>query len=345
MSHSFRPEPRDSVRRPRRQVRIEPVQALEDRRLLTPIVTTNSLTATFVPAAAPTNTDLGTVTVTQTPLATSAAPLTSVSELTSANSFGGDIVRIKAGPGGVFGSGVYAISRGAGDNADATFRNPDISAPINKPGVIYRVDPATGQTSVFFDLNTVQSQLTTGGDASNGATPGSGLLNYYDIAFDPEGVFDGKPSMFVSSLSTTNASNNVIYRIAPDGTFMGLYIQFTTDANENNFVRQPTAIYIPPVEQQNFLKGLFVGQGTGVSADERHRGGGIPGPLLQCQRVCTGLVADGRYPAHRRDDDPVHLRAASRIHLGQQLVHVARSTRRSPTSARRAPAASRRRRD
>ena len=36
------------------------------------------------------------------------------------------------------------------------------STAINRPGVIYRVDPATGQASVFFDLNTVISQLEPG---------------------------------------------------------------------------------------------------------------------------------------------------------------------------------------
>ena len=45
------------------------------------------------------------------------APITSVSELTPTSSFGGDIVTIPAGPGGVFGNAIYAISRGAGDNA------------------------------------------------------------------------------------------------------------------------------------------------------------------------------------------------------------------------------------
>ena len=34
------------------------------------------------------------------------APITSVSELTPESSFGGDIVTIAAGPGGVFGNGV-----------------------------------------------------------------------------------------------------------------------------------------------------------------------------------------------------------------------------------------------
>ena len=67
---------------------------------------------------------------------TTAAPITSVSELTPISSFGSDIVNIAAGPGGVFGDDVYAISRGARRQSPT---------PINRPGVIYRVDPATGQ--------------------------------------------------------------------------------------------------------------------------------------------------------------------------------------------------------
>src|SRR6185369_14146057 len=102
-------------------------------------------------------------------------PVTTVNQLTPSSSFGGDIVRIQAGPGGDFGKGVYAISRGAGENANAA----------NRPGVIYRVDPATGKSSVFFDLNTVVSQLTpASSSAAASGRPGSGLLNWYDIAFD-----------------------------------------------------------------------------------------------------------------------------------------------------------------
>ena len=267
MSHSNRPEPRGVAIRPRRQVRLENIENLEGRQLLAPVVAVNTPVATFVPAAVPTNTNLGTVTISQTgSLTASAAPLTSVAQLTSANSFGGDIVRIEAGPGGDFGKGVYAISRGAGENADPTSRAAGISAPINRPGVIYRVDPATGRTSVFFDLNTVISQIQPGGNAGNGSTPGSGLINNYDMTFDSEGVFDGKPSLFVSSLSQTDPNKNVIFRIGPDGSFLGTYIRFTAGATAQNFVRQPSSVLVPPVEQQSFLKGLFVGQGNGGSA-------------------------------------------------------------------------------
>src|SRR3954452_12419932 len=101
MSHANRSEPRGDARRPRRQVRIEAVLALEGRQLLAPVIATGNRVATFTAATTPSNAFLGTVAITE-PAGPSAAPLTSVSELTSANSFGGDIVRIEAGPGGDF---------------------------------------------------------------------------------------------------------------------------------------------------------------------------------------------------------------------------------------------------
>lgn len=139
---------------------------------MAPVVATFPLQASFTAAATPTNADLGIVTVTENTTATldTQAPITSVSELTPASSFGGDIVTVAAGPGGVFGNDVYAISRGAGDNASA--------GAVNRPGVIYRVDPATGQASVFFDLNTVLSQV----DPTNStpATPAANSLGALD---------------------------------------------------------------------------------------------------------------------------------------------------------------------
>ena len=73
------------------------------------------------PPPTPTNADLGhgdgRPENTTAAIADTAAPITSVSELTPISSFGGDIVKIAPGPGGVFGNDVYAISRGAGDNA------------------------------------------------------------------------------------------------------------------------------------------------------------------------------------------------------------------------------------
>ena len=77
---------------------------------------------------------------------------------------------IAAGPGGVFGNDVYAISA------------VPVATPraINRPGVIYRVDPATGKASVFFDLNTVLSQIDP--DNTTAATPGGQLARQRDGA-------------------------------------------------------------------------------------------------------------------------------------------------------------------
>ncbi|MBV8076098.1 MAG: hypothetical protein JO284_06865, partial [Planctomycetaceae bacterium] len=266
MSHPSRPQSRGPGRRRRREHHLESIEELEDRCLLAPTVTVLPYQATFTPATTPTNTDLGTVTVTTpTPTTTSTypteAPATSVSELTPISAFGGDIVRIKAGPGGVFGKGVYAISRGAGDNAAI--------GAVNRPGVIYRVDPATGKASVFFDLNTVISQLPTPSpvpNASNSVGASTGLVNWYDLTFDPEGYFDGRPSLFVTSVDSSDPNKNVIYRIAPDGSFMGAFVQFTTKGLASmKFNLNPTSILVPPVEDQSFLRGLIAGSGISSS--------------------------------------------------------------------------------
>ena len=152
---------------------------------------------------------------------------------------------------------------GAGANANAQFRSPDLPQPINRPGVIYRVDPVTGRSSVFFDLNTVVDQKR------QGALPSTGLVNWYDLAFDPEGYFDGRPSLFVSSVSQTDPLKNVVYRIAPDGSFMGLFIRFGQDPNTQQFNVQPSALLVPPVEQQGFLRGLFVGDASNEGPNGR----------------------------------------------------------------------------
>ncbi len=263
MSQPSRPHARGAAKRRRRQFQVDTIEHLERLTLLAPIIPTQvATTATFVatPQVPPnTNVNLGSFTITQTPLPVSAAPYVSVSELTPISDFGNDIVRIKAGPGGDFGNGLYAISRGAGDNVT-------LPGTINKPGVIYRIDPATGKASIFFDLNSVLN-----GDASNGLNPTStGLKNWYDIAFDPEGYFDGKPSMFVSSVSTPSptdptGSKNAIFRIAPDGTLMSVFIKFTAGAGAGQFARSPTSVLVPPPEQQTFLRGLIMGEGSSAN--------------------------------------------------------------------------------
>ena len=228
-------------------------------RSMAPIVATYPLTASFTAAATPTNSDLGSVTVSENTSAATIdtmAPITSVSELTPVSSFGGQIVTIAAGPGGVFGNDVYAITRGPGDNTSA----------VNNPGVIYRVDPATGQASVFFDLNSVISQIDPGNatpttPAANGLLTSSGLVNWYSITFDSEGVFSGSPAMFVSSVSRSDPNKNIIFEIAPNGTLMGVFTQMTDGLSSLNFNLSPTAILIPPVQDQSFLNGLIGGSG------------------------------------------------------------------------------------
>ncbi len=252
MSHPSRPWARGPAQRRRRNLRIETVQALEERLVLVPSLAFSPLTAVFTAAPTPTNQNLGFVSLQPAVFdATfpSPAPITSVSQLTDSTSFGGDIVRIEAGPGGDFGKGVYAISRGGGANLDA----------INRPGVIYRVDPATGRSSVFFDLNTVIGAISPGATAANSSGAQSGLVNWYDLAFDPEGYFDGRPSLFVSSADSTDPNKNAVYRISPDGSFLGAFAQFPVGTDASGFAFNPTSVHVPPPEQQSFLRGLSVG--------------------------------------------------------------------------------------
>ena len=126
--------------------------------------------------------------------------------------------------------------------------------------MIYRVDPATGKTSVFFDLNTVISQLEPGGNAANSVGNSTGLVNWYDITFDAEGLLRWHARQCSWRRSTADPNKNVIYRVRPDGSFMGLFTAETQGIDQASFVRQPSAIMIPPPEQQQFLRGLFAGQ-------------------------------------------------------------------------------------
>jgi hypothetical protein len=261
MSQPSRSRSRGKAQRVSRDVKLERPVPLEERKLMAPVVATYPLQVAFTESDPQTNQDLGTVTVSANTTTTSIgtmAPITSVSELTSVASFGGQIVTIAAGPGGVFGNDVYAVTRGAGDNAD--------EGAVNNPGVIYRVDPATGQASVFFDLNTVINQYdsadtTPSTPAANGLLTSSGLVNWYSITFDSEGVFSGTPAMFVSSVSRSDPSKNIIFEIAPNGTLMGIFTQMTDGLSSMNFNLSPTAILIPPVQDQSFLSGLIGGSG------------------------------------------------------------------------------------
>lgn len=230
-------------------------ESLEKREVLAPFISTQQYTTAFTAATTPTFTFLGTVDVTQAPFAESATGFTSVTQLTKASEFGGDIVRIQAGPGGDFGKGIYAISRGAGGNTGA----------VDRPGVIYRVDPTTGKASTFFDMNDLIQKLQNNpaADASSVVTRASGLTNWYDIAFDPEGYYFGRSAMLISTADSTDASKNRIYAIGSDGTLIGVLATFNEQSTINQlFTRTPTSIVVPPVEQQSRIRGLFSGTGT-----------------------------------------------------------------------------------
>ena len=97
MSQPSRPRAKATAKR-RRQLKPDVPTPLESRCLLAPVVTTYPTVATFTAADTPTNQFLGTVIVAADTTATTlqtAAPITSVTELTPSSSFGGDIVRVK----------------------------------------------------------------------------------------------------------------------------------------------------------------------------------------------------------------------------------------------------------
>ncbi len=302
MSHPTRPQAQGPARRRRRDLKIEAVQPLEQRALLAPYLVTGPITATFTAATTPTNANLGTVTVTSglgsstasSSTYPSAAPTTSVAMLTPASSFGGDIVRIAAGPGGVFGNAIYAVDRGAGENTNAA----------NHPGVIYRIDPATGKASVFFDLNTVINQLEPGGNAGNSVGASTGLVNWYDITFDPEGTFNGTPSMFISSVDREDPNKNIIYQINSQGALIGTFVSMTDGLSSLKFTMNPSAILVPPVQDQSFLRGLIAGTGTGSSAAAAAAGTSFaalyfnanaysPGQNISSSTLPTGVTQTG----------------------------------------------------
>jgi hypothetical protein len=309
MSLPFRSKEQRASRRKHRPVHLEAAR-LEDRCLPAPIVdiTTTTTTLTNVVTTTVNNitTVTGNITESTTPSPNSAAGFTSVGELTPLTVFGGDMVQIAAGPGGDFGKGVYAISRGAGANADPNFRAAGLPAPINRPGVIYRVDPATGKASVFFDLNTVLNQIDPGAPAGNGALPSTGLVNWYSIAFDPQGVFDGRPSMFVTSLSSTDPLKNAIYRIGPDGSFMGLFVRYPENTSTQSFPIQPSSIYVPPPEQQTFLRGILVGNGAGTT-NPANISSTVPVLFYNANQFTPGGFVTGADPANGIDSTAMNL--------------------------------------
>src|SRR5579883_213064 len=91
-SQPSRPRARGPAQRPRRDYKFEQPVPLEDRRLPAPVMALFPPTVSFTPAPTPTNSFLGTVTVGlgSTVAATgTAAPITSIAELTPNTAFGG----------------------------------------------------------------------------------------------------------------------------------------------------------------------------------------------------------------------------------------------------------------
>ena len=92
---------------------------------------------------------------------------------------------------------------------------------------IYRVDPATGKSTVFFDLNTVIPQIdpdaTTPGAANSRGAVQTGLVNWYEHHVRPRGVFR-RPSRRCSFPRLTLDRTRPRTRSTgsrPDGTFLG----------------------------------------------------------------------------------------------------------------------------
>ena len=168
--------------------------------------------------------------------------------------------------------------------------------------MIYRVDPATGKASVFFDLNTVISQTdpdntTPTTPAANSLGTSTGLVNWYSITFDPEGIFNGTPAMFVSSVDRSDPNKNIIFEIAPNGTLMGVFVQMTDGLSSQKFNLNPTAILIPPVQDQSFLSGLIAG--SGISSTVGH----VRRSLLQVEQLLARPGHQQLDAADRRQPD------------------------------------------
>jgi len=71
--------------------------------------------------------------------------------------------------------------------------------------------------------------------------------------------------MFVSSVDKSDPNKNIIFEIAPNGTLMGVFVQMTDGLSALKFNISPTAILIPPVQDQSFLSGLIAGSGISTT--------------------------------------------------------------------------------
>ena len=105
---------------------------------------------------------------------------------------------------------------------------------------------------MFFDLNTVMNQLDPNSLSTDGKNPAAnslgastGYVNWYDIAFDPEGYINGSPMMLVSSVDRSDPAKNAIYMISPSGQFLGAFVMMNNYTVATKFNMNPTGMVIP----------------------------------------------------------------------------------------------------
>ena len=103
--------------------------------------------------------------------------------------------------------------------------------------------------------------------------------------------------MFVSSVDRSDPNKNIIFEIAPNGTLMGVFAQMTDGLSSLKFNINPTAILIPPVQDQSFLSGLI--GGSGISST----GGHVRRSLLPVEQLLARSGHQQRHLAHRREPD------------------------------------------
>lgn len=130
--------------------------------------------------------------------------------------------RLEVDPTGAFGNDLFIISRGTPVGGGGL-----VPIPVNPgdvAGRIYRVDPyaVDGIGTMTAGQNREAFATIPGGGTSFG-----GYENWFDLAFDPTGTFngvDGGPTLFVSTLdsATTAGINprNAIYGFRPDGSLV-----------------------------------------------------------------------------------------------------------------------------
>ncbi len=114
--------------------------------------------------------------------------------------------------------------------------------------------------------------------------------------------------MFVSSVDRSDPNKNIIFEIAPNGTLMGVFVQMTDGLSSLKFNLNPTAILIPPVQDQSFLSGLIGGSGissTGgtFAALYFQSSSYSPGQVISNATLPTGVTRDEPGVADGRVDD------------------------------------------